>query len=290
MSTSVKYKIVPLSFDLMFKYIFGTNDNKKFTSDLLESLFDLEPGSFKDIEILNSVKLGRETILSKKFELDVLVKPPDGNEINLEMQRIYDENAEIKNTLYIFSKFSNFLKTGEKYDKLSKIFQVAFVKDNPLHNTDEIIKRYGIINYNNPNDIILENYFKIIIVDVDKEENIPYTKLNKRFELWRKLIGAETKEEMLEIAKVDSIFKEAVDTMTEFSSNDYVQDYTGKDRLIKSQIDSAKKEGIEEGIEQGKIEIARNMLKETDDLNFISSVTALSIDTINSLKDENKES
>lgn len=289
MPTSVKYKIVPLSFDLMFKYIFGTNDNKKFTSDLLESLLDLEPGAFKDIEILNSVKLDRETILSKRFELDVLVRLPDGNEINLDMQRIYDENAEIKNTLYIFSKFSNFLKSGEKYDKLSKIFQVAFVKDNPLHDTDEIIKRYGIINYNNPNDIILENHFKIIIVDVDKEENIPYTKLNKRFELWRKLIGAETKEEMLEIAKVDSIFKEAVDTMTEFSSNDYVQDYTGKDRLIRSQIDSAKKEGIEEGIEQGKIEIAKSLIGRLP-IEEISIATGLSIDTINSLKDENKES
>ncbi len=194
MTTREKNKYVLLSNDLMFKYIFGTTENKKFTADLLETFFNLESGTLKDIEITNSVVLDRKMLDARKFELDILVRLPDGSNINIEMQNYNDINSEIKNTLYIMGKFKDDLKPKVKYSKISKATQIDFLKKDKLHKSNQVIKRYGIINKEDINDIILKDYFEIIIVDVDAKKNIQYNKVNKRFELWRMLIGANTDE------------------------------------------------------------------------------------------------
>ncbi len=46
----------------------------------------------------------------------------------------------------------------------------------------------------------------------------------------------------------------------------------------------AKKEGIEQGSKQKQFEIAKNMLKENSDINFICKVTGLDKEEIESLK------
>ncbi|MBQ4262647.1 MAG: hypothetical protein IJB83_00180, partial [Bacilli bacterium] len=57
------------------------------------------------------------------------------------------------------------------------------------------------------------------------------------------------------------------------------------DRLIReSEKLFARDEGIEEGIEQSKVEIARNMLNMKLDLEVISKATGLSIEEIKELE------
>ena len=43
-----KDKFVPLHDDLMFKYIFGYQENSKFIIDLLEEFFNVDKGVFKN--------------------------------------------------------------------------------------------------------------------------------------------------------------------------------------------------------------------------------------------------
>ena len=43
-------------------------------------------------------------------------------------------------------------------------------------------------------------------------------------------------------------------------------------------------QGLEQGIEQQKLEIAQNMLKENIDISLISKITNLSLETITKLK------
>lgn len=136
--------IILLSYDIMFKHIFETNKNKKFTSNMLECLLNLEEGYLRNIKVLNSVVLDKKEVNSKRLELDVLVELPDKSEIVLEMQRIYDENAKIKNTLYIMDKFESKLKVGEEYNRINSILGVFFIKEDYLHKNNEVIKRYGI--------------------------------------------------------------------------------------------------------------------------------------------------
>ena len=56
------------------------------------------------------------------------------------------------------------------------------------------------------------------------------------------------------------------------------------EKVRNTQINNAKKEGIEQGAKKEKLEIANNMLQENVDINFISKVTNLSIKDIENLK------
>ena len=69
----MKDKYFYLSHDLVFKYIFGTNANKRFTKRFLELYLDKNIGNIK---ILNSVKLMPNNIKTRKLEMDVLVYIP----------------------------------------------------------------------------------------------------------------------------------------------------------------------------------------------------------------------
>ena len=56
-----KDKFVPLHDDLMFKYIFGYQENSKFIIDLLEEFFNVDKWMFK-----NSVSFPHTSILEGK--------------------------------------------------------------------------------------------------------------------------------------------------------------------------------------------------------------------------------
>ncbi|MCM1053274.1 MAG: PD-(D/E)XK nuclease family transposase [Ruminococcus sp.] len=270
MTTKEQTKLVFLSNDLVFKFIFGTDNHIKYVADLLESFYNLESGSLKNLKVLNSVKFNSETIKEKNFEMDVLVELENGDLINLEMYNNYDVNAEKKSLLYISKVLGNkSLKIGEKYDLARKAHQINFVKDDRVHNNKlSPIRKYTIINEENMNDRISPDLFKIYIIDIDDKDKFRYTNISERLKLWLEILSAESEEELDKLAKKDSLIGEVVKDMKDFSSEEWVQDYTSRDRLIESQHETEIKE------------IAKSMLEEELDISLISKITKLSLEEI----------
>ena len=88
-----KQKIfVPLTNDIMFKYIFGTTKHKRFIIDFISEILSLTSEEFIDAKITNSVKLDKDTVENEYFEVDVNIETKDGQIYNLEMQQIYNIN------------------------------------------------------------------------------------------------------------------------------------------------------------------------------------------------------
>jgi len=79
-------KFIPPSNDLMFKNLFGTEENIMFTIDMLHKLLKLSYNELEELTIVNSVKLNKETIENKHFEMDVLIRLKNGDLINLEQR------------------------------------------------------------------------------------------------------------------------------------------------------------------------------------------------------------
>jgi len=59
-------------------------------------------------------------------------------------------------------------------------------------------------------------------------------------------------------------------------------------RVKTNRLFTIKKKGIEQGIEQKAIEIAKEMFRLGSDINFIHKVTKLSIDKLKELEDRDK--
>ena len=66
--------------------------------------------------------------------------------------------------------------------------------------------------------------------------------------------------------------------------NDWLTLQEDEERRIQTELENAKRKSKQDGIVESKLEIARNMIKETDDFSFISRVTGLSIEEIEKLK------
>jgi len=57
---------------------------------------------------------------------------------------------------------------------------------------------------------------------------------------------------------------------------------------IESKIASAEEKGLEKGLEQGKYEVAKNMLALGMDVNIVSQATGLSVDLLKQLESRRK--
>ena len=76
-------------------------------------------------------------------------------------------------------------------------------------------------------------------------------------------------------------------------NNEYVQSYELKERLIRSDLNTARSDGIKEGQEIGEkekaFEIARKMIEKNIAIETIKECTDLSIEELNKLKEELEE-
>ena len=272
---------LPLSNDIMFKRFFGSEDYVFLTTMLVESLFNLPRHSLDGSVITNSVKLDRETVYSKSFELDVLLTTPNGDIYLLEMQPIYNANAEINNVMYACKVFSGELKSGGLYKEVSKVTLINFSKEIYLHKTDQIISKYVMTNVEDIRDKMLEEKLSILIVDIDSKNDKTYNEISNGFKLMRELLGAQTIEE-IEIAIKnlnEPLLSNLLKDMVVFMEMDYVQDYSAQEKLIRSNLQDAKEEGIALGHAEGEknkqLEIAKIMLNSNEPLEKISLFTRL---------------
>ena len=133
----------------------------------------------------------------------------------------------------------------------------------------------------------------------DSEEDFKYKYLA--------MLAIDKKEELIKQCRGDKIMEDYKESMIDINNNDIYKDILSKEKdnmmVIQGGLDYAMQEGYdkgktegytkgkEEGKKEGKaegekakqIEIAKNMLKETTNISFISRVTGLSIEEIKEL-------
>lgn len=306
MAKRVKY--VSLSNDLMGKYILGCQERIKYTIDFLTSLLGMASKEFKDAKVLNSVKLTKEKIKQKNFELDIVLQTKDGTIYNIEIQSVDSKNSRLKNTMYIMRIFGGKLKSGEDYDKSKPVLQIVIMNDKDYKNRNNKLIQEMLVSCKYVDTNYIDEYFKIFIIDINCE--VDYTKIDKRLLGWILLFRANTYKEAYECIKYNEILEEVIRDMKEYASEDYVQDYSIKEKLHRSEINSAKEAGIElgrnEGIELGRnegIELGRSegidyanaimaqRLRDIDmDPNQIVEITGIPLNKVLSLKKRNEVS
>ena len=96
------------------------------------------------------------------------------------------------------------------------------------------------------------------------------------------------KDDLDKISNGDDFVKEYEDKVTELNNQETFRSfmsYEEDQRLIQN---TEKKMAYEKGVEQNKLEIAKNMLKKNMDIDTISELTGLDINTLQKLSKEMK--
>lgn len=195
------------------------------------------------------------------------------------------EKVEMMSKPYLLSLYNSQVMPGDTYDKLKKCITINIVDFERIP-LNKIHTRFHIVE----DDTLykLTDVLEIHFLELPKLERLDSLKDVDDPSLdWLEFIDAKSKEGMEMLAERNENIKTAYEILQRVSkSKEARMAYEARQAEIMDQLTrekSAREEGIREGIEKGKIDIARNLIGLLDD-ETIANKTGLSIDIVKSLK------
>ena len=184
--------------------------------------------------------------------------------------------------MYVMRVFGGKLKNGENYDKTKPVFQIVVMNDKDYKNRNNELVRELVVCSKDKEGNYIDEFFKIFIVDINCE--VDYTKVDKRLLGWLLLFRANTFKEANDCIKYNEMLRGVIEDMKKYASEDYVQDYTIRDKLYRSDINSAKREGRNEGMDYANLIMAQKLRDRDMEPSEIVEVTGIPLDKVLSLK------
>ena len=131
---------------------------------------------------------------------------------------------------------------------------------------------------------ILTDRLEIIIIELPKARRMYKIEPNNAICQWMLFLDNPNKREVVQIMEENKNIKKAIDELEQVSGNARLRRIAElKEKYIRDEQTSIEY-AQDEGYKQGKIEIAKNMLKENSSIEFSSKVTWLSQEEIENLK------
>ena len=270
--------------DIFVKFIFATENNKKFLIDLLNAVFKECPPPCVNGEITDVFYEDRELpsfhIYEKGSRLDIRAKTDQGQIIDIEVQCKLDKTI-LDRSLYYFSKvFGSQPIKGEPYDKLKPVIVISLLKENYFPNRPKEIYFSGrpeeLYFPNCPKQIYFPNrpseYVRSFSMHDDqtnellenKKETLIFIEIKKCLKLgdkdksrltrWMNYLGNPSDRVIEELAAKDKIIAEVMEAEEVFRDDTKQMDDYALREMVDMEIDSAWAEGKAEGRAEGKAE------------------------------------
>ena len=273
----VEERYISLLTDFGFKRIFGTAINKDLLICFLNSLFDGKQ-VVKDVSYLNPEHVG-DVYTDRKAIFDVYCEGENGEKFIVEMQNAYQ--TYFKDRSLFYSTFPireqaallNFDMNEEAFEK-EKIRHSVQLCDTATHK-------------------VFYDKLELIYVEIAKF-NKSLEELETLYDKWlyalKNLYKLTQRPKELCDKVFDRLFEEA--EIAKFTPQELREYETSKIayRDIKNSVDTAKREGIAEGMEKGmekkSHEIAKKMLTKGMDEATVMEITGLPAELIQQLKAE----
>ncbi|WAH39314.1 Rpn family recombination-promoting nuclease/putative transposase [Alicyclobacillus dauci] len=242
--------------DFVFKRIFGTEENQDILLDFVNSVFESagEP-QVLSVDILNPY-IDKGAVRDKQSILDIRARGADGQYINVEIQLWNRKDIE-KRTLFYWAKmYSGQLEEGDPYRKLSKTVTINILDFDYIH-----AEKYHTTFHlrEDSTSLMLTDDIEIHFIELRKLKEQSYG-TQRRLVRWMLFIAGLSNEKLEELAMEEPVIRKALTTL-EFLSQDAEARrlYEERQRALRDEI-SAVEGAREEGREEGRLEVARNLL------------------------------
>ena len=271
-------KVIPATYDCMFKALFQEEDMKGILSYLISKITGMDKDYiYENIKIVNS-EIPKRKYIEKGKITDLLVTIGN-NVINLEMNSKLSNSTLIKNNAYHHEIAGRLFYIGEEYKYLRKSIQINFNRKYEISSFgNEIVQEFKMRSKDGKY-VLDENYINYQI-NLEKIYKKYYNKdkLN-RFEKILLILTLNKKEELEKVVEGDKELKQMKDKIEDFLSDLEMIGLYDEEKVR----DIVKKIDVEEAKKEEKIEIAKNMLKKNATIDFIVEVTGLSEKEIETL-------
>ena len=281
-------ELLPLTDDYIFKRVFAYKGNESVLKDFLEALLKIE---IKGIKITNPEIIPYEKG-EKRGLLDIKAEINDGTMLDVEMQMKNERNTDERATEYMGKMISEQLQVGEDYQNLKKsivifITNYNFLKRNSYHSVgkmkfDKTIEdEYVNMGYDEE-DELASKYIEVHYIELPKFKKKELSKFTK-LDQWM-CIFTQNKEGIMLAEKENKEIKRAINTL-DFLSKD-PKERERHNSIIMAEYNRLVSEHnfFEDGKKEGKIEIAKKMLKEKVPIEMIEKFTELSKEEIEKIK------
>lgn len=283
---------LPLTNDYVFKRIFAKEGNEEILKDLLESILEIQ---IQKLEVKNP-ELPKDLLDKKAGILDIKVEINENQICDVELQVANQNNIDHRSTFYLGKLLSEQLNKKEEYTKLKKtivinLLNFNYYKRNSYHHIAHMKfektkeEKYVDLGYKKEDEIATED-IEMHFIELPKfiKKN-PDTKTRLEQWLWL-LIGEGEKVEMAK--EENEKVKKALEILDEMSMDE--KEWEMHQSRLMAELDynsgmaEARREGIEEGEKQGKLKIAKEMLKEKMPMELITKITKLTEEEIKQLQ------
>ncbi|MFS2173898.1 Rpn family recombination-promoting nuclease/putative transposase [Priestia megaterium] len=284
-------KLVNLRIDFAFKQLFGTKGSEDILTGFLNAVLE------KSLEApIMSLQL-EDPHLHKAYEddklsiLDLLATLNNGTQVNIEIQ-LRNTHDMVKRSLYYWSKlYTSQMQEGMPYRALRKTITINLL-DFILFSSDEEFQTTGQL-WDTTKQRVLSDDIEIHFVEIPKlvkqwrEEKVnPW---ENAFVRWILLLPAHEDEHLTqtleEIAmNQDPILQKAMDKWENMShDSSFRSAYEAREKLLldeQAKLAHAREEGLEEGVEKGKLQLIRSMYENGMTLDDIAKFTGLSTEEV----------
>lgn len=277
----MKKAIYPITDGICFKYLFR---NKKILTDLLNSFYEYihETKKVLDLRVSTNKEMIGSNRRRKVFYGYILVYLNTDEIASIEMYNRFGNREYKKSLAYLTRIYSDQFEEGEDYSKARRAISINFINGNYQPHNFFLVNTYGFVNeFNYGSRGVGE--IKMYTVRLDLVKYIVYNGNETRFERWLRFMKAGSLEEMEKIAEGDEIMEQALRYMEKFLNDEKIREQYD---MANDALYYAKMDGIEEGVEQRNVEIAKIMLKEKVPLVDISKYTGLTEKEIMELKED----
>ena len=185
--------IVKLKLDVIFKRVFGDENNTDIIAAFLSALLEIPRESIEKIT-LNNVEMAPEYLEQKFSRLDMKMDV-DGKTVNVEMQVNYEPDFR-ERTLFYWSKlYSEELKTGDEYGSLKRTVCINLIDFN-LFDCEDYHSQFSVME-NSRHEVLTD---KLAIHFFELKKSRKYHK-NSPMDEWLDLINAETEDKTILIIR-----------------------------------------------------------------------------------------
>jgi predicted transposase/invertase (TIGR01784 family) len=265
--------------DYGFKKLFGEELNKDLLLDFLNELLKDEQGQIKDLTYLKTEQLGA-TEIDRKAIFDLYCENEKGEKFIVELQKTKQNFFKDRTLYYSTFPIREQAKRADWDYELKAIYTIAildFIFDSDKNEPNKF--RYDVKLTDIDTNKVFYDKLTFIYLEMPKF-NKSIDELDTRFDKWLYVIKNLNKLDRIPDKLREQIFERVFDTaeIAKFTP-DQIRSYEDSlkyYRDLKNSLDTAK--------EEGKIEVAIEMLKANESIDKIVRFTGLTKKQIEKLK------
>ena len=277
--------------DVMFKCLFGAQENEKITKDFLEFITNEK---IEKVTLDHKLELGKLSPESKELKTDIKAKDEKLRNYLLEMQNRTNQLLPKRFLSYLCRAYVADLKIADKYSMLKQTVLIVIMNESfPQISKNSNYHTQWLFKEKETNEVLSED-LQIHIIELPKYKN--QKKKTNVAEPWIEFLIDPLSEGVKEMARSKEELREAVEMLKKLNADEEVRRIAEAEEMEKldrnTEIYLAKEEGLAEGrvsgIAEGKLEekiiIAKKLLKIGIDKKTIIDATNLSEDEIRKIE------